>query len=402
MQRFLLRLILFSVIAFAVLELFFRFAVPGSSLPFTEWEPPHWIRLHDPHRNLTGTYSFGRLAEVRGRWRVNNAGWVSTVDYLPLSERRKPLVAILGDSFVEAVQTDVDDRFDSVLLSRPGRAYDVYALGVGGCTLSHNIPLSRYAQERFRPDVVVVVVTRTSLRESMAELRRLPLSYQIRRLVDGGFEELPNVPPQRQNPFFRSVSAMSALLKYLRFNARVELAGLVPGMPAVVAAAPAQAAQPDVAPAQPEVAPAQPEVAPAGSSTPDLREQRARQMADLRTAAVYIVRRIREENAGSEVAFVMDADKSLIYPGGRSWDPGVREAVAYGCAQNGVPLVDLQQPFQESYASDGEVLDLVIDRHWNEKAHRVVAEALAPVIDSLLARRTGPADTSLNASPPLP
>ena len=241
----------------------------------------------------------------------------------------------------------------------------------GGASLSHEIPVSRYVRDAFGADIVIVLITRTSLKQSIAWHEDRPEFYRVVPNEDGTFTEIPNSPPERVNPVVRGVFSLSYLLKYLRFNARVELGGLVPrtlvlGTSRQVRERPQRQAR---APATPDT-----------SAAP----RRGHGASQFRSTAAYLVGRIKEENPGSTLVILMDADKSRIYPGGRAWDPGIREAIEYGCARNDVLLVDLQQPFQESYARDGQVLDLVIDRHWNAAAHRIVAETLAPVIDSLL------------------
>jgi hypothetical protein len=76
----------------ALLEGFFRFVVPASELPHVYFDRDSGILRYDTMGQRTGTFTTGKYAQQRGRWRIN-----SPIDYRrPRSERSKPLLAIIG------------------------------------------------------------------------------------------------------------------------------------------------------------------------------------------------------------------------------------------------------------------------------------------------------------------
>ncbi len=70
-------------------------------------------------------------------------------------------IMVIGDSFVEAVELDVSERFTELLedqLNRLGRAVEVWNMGVGDYgTAQEYLLLKRYVQ-RVRPDLVVLMM----------------------------------------------------------------------------------------------------------------------------------------------------------------------------------------------------------------------------------------------------
>lgn len=91
--------------------------------------------------------------------RVNGDGFLDREHALekPAGTAR---VAFLGDSFVEAVQVELDRKFHVEAerhLRAAGRAVETLAFGMSGCGTSNELSFYRLAR-RYRPDVVAVLV----------------------------------------------------------------------------------------------------------------------------------------------------------------------------------------------------------------------------------------------------
>lgn len=89
------------VAALLTLELVFAIVIPATTTPNIYFEPKDQILRFGVNGPRTGTYTIGNLAQGRAKWRVNNMGWNSDIDYVS-AERGKPLIAIYGDPYVQA------------------------------------------------------------------------------------------------------------------------------------------------------------------------------------------------------------------------------------------------------------------------------------------------------------
>ncbi|MBD0321511.1 MAG: hypothetical protein ICV87_14335, partial [Gemmatimonadetes bacterium] len=71
-----------ALLVFALLsELFFRFVVPAAEFPYPAFDRAFQVLKFDPVRARTGVYTVGLAASPRARWRINDEGWNSSVEY---------------------------------------------------------------------------------------------------------------------------------------------------------------------------------------------------------------------------------------------------------------------------------------------------------------------------------
>ena len=121
--------------------------------------------------NSTINYSRGwKLQSVRHR-RVNNFGFISDQDYAVQDPR--PLIAIVGDSFIEAMQVDYADTAEAQLNRMLGNKARVYSFGAAFAPLSQYLAWSGYVSSTFYPRLLVVNVVGNDFDESVLQLQRL-------------------------------------------------------------------------------------------------------------------------------------------------------------------------------------------------------------------------------------
>lgn len=94
--------------------------------------------------NILYTFSSERFDIVSYK-RSNNLGFLSDVDYHKSS---KPKFAIIGDSFVEAVQVSNSDSLQGLLQQKHPELM-IYALATSGAQLPTYLSYARYAKEEF-------------------------------------------------------------------------------------------------------------------------------------------------------------------------------------------------------------------------------------------------------------
>lgn len=105
------------------------------------------VRRFTPDREFTWSrdWNFSVVNTVR----VNNAGFVSDVDYE--ADAPGPLLAVIGDSYVEAVMVPFRQTCAGRLATMLEPAARAYAFGMSGAPLSRYLAWARHAREAYRP-----------------------------------------------------------------------------------------------------------------------------------------------------------------------------------------------------------------------------------------------------------
>jgi hypothetical protein len=287
----------------------------------------------------------GRLAARRTRWHINDAGWNSTREYRPAAERDRLCVAVIGNSYVQGFHADVDSGLTATLDRQLGDAATVYNLGKSGVVMPQAVRVARYAAHHFDPEVLVLVMTQSSLR---AALRNF--GYRIHNtqyLYQDG--ELRELPPSRYEPrTWLRWPHHSAFARYLYLNA-----GVVRGFGAIRQ----QARQ----------------------RNDPLAEQRHAQERPLMVAAAQeVIATLKAEHPRRQLLFVHDGDRRQMYET-RAEPPPLRASRIWAdvCREQEVPFLDLTAAFWADYREHRQPLDFPDDYHWNRRAMTIVAAEIA-------------------------
>ena len=80
--------------------------------------------------------------------RVNNAGWVNDQDYE--HQDVTPLLAIIGDSYIEAMMVPYEQTVYGRLANTLEGRLRVYSFGASGAPLSQYLIWARHAVEHYR------------------------------------------------------------------------------------------------------------------------------------------------------------------------------------------------------------------------------------------------------------
>ena len=150
-----------------ILEAFFRIVIPASDPPrgfFDEKEKMYSFS----NKKEKGVITIGRFAEIRVRWRINNMYWNYPIDYYPVDDKK--LIAVIGDSYIEASQVNVGENYPYLLRGKLINDYEVYAFGMAGAPLSQYLHISRYVNRHFNPDILIFNLVHNDFDESIQEL----------------------------------------------------------------------------------------------------------------------------------------------------------------------------------------------------------------------------------------
>lgn len=357
-----LLLLLSTLLTLGVFEMFFRWVLPAAQQPLIEYDRAFNIPRYQSDGHREGISTTGRWCERPVHWRINNDGWNSAIDYAPAGDRGKPLVAIIGDSYIDALQVNVGESVADELRRRQEGRREVYSFGFSGAPLSEYLQMSRYVREVFRPEVLVFNLVYNDFDESLREMAPRPYFLQLSQGA-GGLEEAPPKPYEPSR--IKRLAARSAIVRYLWLN--LHLPDLLQSWKA-------------------------PQVDPDRfyGNVDAVELQRHRELVE--RATFDLVDRIRQENPDTEIIFMMDAPRTDIYEGkpGEGRLGWLHQLMRRACERSGCRFLDLTTPFRERYERDHVPFNFPNDYHWNEAGHALAAE----VLDAALNENRAPATTA--------
>ena len=334
------------LLIFFACELFFTYVIPGAQFPYVFYDRNNRILKFDISQPRTGRYTIGKLAQQRARWRINNHGWNSDIDYeTKMTKRKRPLIAIIGDSYVEALQVDVEKNVAADLRNMVHGKYDVYSFGISGAPLSAYLQMSRYVNKYFDPAIIVFIIIHNDFHESLYALNQAVGMMRFDKDASG-FKEI-NGP---YNPtWYRRLIGHSSLARYLWVTLKLDatLFGKKPRPGAVY--------------------------------DEDIDVSLINEHKDeIAGVTDFILRRLRSENPSKKIVFLIDAPRNDIYShaiDNSSLMP-LHRLLKEKCDAYGFYFSDLTGVFKENFASTGIRFDSPYDYHWNALGHRVAAETL--------------------------
>ena len=253
----------------------------------------------------------------------------------------KPMLAVIGDSFVEAAVLSQEDRLEERLNARIS-SLRASSFGISGADLPDYLVTADWTVDALNTQAVVFVISDEDLQNSSVPKRR---GYWFERDAKGAFAMKRNVEFKLRNAIIGSRLA-SYLLYNLKFGPSVVLR--------------------------------------------DLTGKRPRPRTDaisalnLGMAAHFMQEAAELQRRGVTVLLVFDCDRPAIYRGAddvhfESFQPLAREA-----ARLGLPTIDLAETFVHDYRLNRIPFEYgPNDGHWNPYGVKLVAERIAGVLIDL-------------------
>ena len=337
------------VILLILLELFFRIVIPATDPPMGFFDEEERMYCFSNQKE-DGLITIGRFAQIKARWHINNEHWNYPVDYTSVDDRS--LIAVIGDSYIEAFQVDAEEQYPFLLRKRLDPDYEVYAFGKSGAPLSHYLHVSRYVNRHFDPDILIFNMVHNDFEESIHELYPDKTCFmQVSVGDDGSFVETiprPNLN-YPQYTTWKRVVYRSALFRYLDFNLHLrEIRRNIAGI--------------------------------------DDRNFEANIAADkviknkdrIFEVTDHLVSTIRDENSGRRIIFVFDAPKGEVYTDtlDNSRVLWLNEMMKGICSTYDMEFLDLTPLMLEDFRANGKKFTSELDGHWNEYGHEFVADAI--------------------------
>ncbi|MDP4262081.1 MAG: SGNH/GDSL hydrolase family protein [Bacteroidota bacterium] len=338
------------LVIFILLEIISRIFFPGKEAPKSIYDEETHIVKYNRDYGTRGLWTAGKFAQQRARWRINNEGWNSPIDFFTEKKPGVKRIAVIGDSYIEAWQVDAEKAYPNLLGDSLGANYEVYRFGVSGAPLSQYLHMSRYVEKKYSPDIYVFNLVHNDFHESINGLMYIPYYLTIKINPDSSFTEVQPVSPERaynKVPGGR-ILRMSSFFRYVYYN----LNWMEKFKSKKTSA---KEVEMNVA-------------------VKDVLDRKDSLVAVTR----YLIKTIKSELGNKEIIFIMDAPRQNIYKGDLatariSWLNNMAGEV---CKENGLPFIDLTPYMQEDYAKNGKKFETEYDGHWSEYGHQFVAHVL--------------------------
>ena len=344
-----------SIVAILLgMELFLRFFPVSEGLrgvPVNEANP---VYRFSPNRVLRWSkgWNFTLVNEIR----TNNYGFISDTDYDPAA--RSPLLAVIGDSFVEAAMVPYDRTAAGILGRLAGNVGRIYSFGSSGSALSQYLAYAKYARDEFHPDGMVFIIVGNDFDESLMKYRSHPGFHYF---VEQGDGRLVLQRIDRSIPWWKDVLVMPALGQYIVMNLEVgnvverlkhRISSFLGGGRRFVGNA-AAAAEPD-------------------------------RVRDSERAVDEFLLRLPQMSGlpAHKVVLVLDAPRPEIYTPDdlqavqNSYFEVMRRYLIRAASANGFEVIDLEPVFLADYQRRGVRFEHPNDYHWNPIGHEVVARSI--------------------------
>jgi len=345
----------------------FRIILPASDWPYRRTITPqdNVVRYlyKDAPMYATGISRIGFPERYAARYTINHEGWNSTKEYFT-AKKSKKRIAVIGDSFVDALQVNVDKCFAELLERELNernnqQPVEVYRFGFGNSGFSQYLNVLRYVKKKFNPDLIIISIQANDFYTSL---------YGNWSNQDGDFlqfihkgdewEEVQPVPYQSSK--LRLFLKRSAIFRYLYGNLEFRYRTYSLG---------------------------------------DLwrhKDERKYQMnvdiakdlyqMDLnRSLSSHILKEMKNAlGPETKLLLFMDADRDGLYHGYDLKKEKSYQLIAMTrevCESQSVPFIDLTDAFTNDYKKYHQRFDYDIDRHWNERGHAIVAHTLANFLE---------------------
>jgi hypothetical protein len=325
-----------------VLEIFFRLLPVTTGFRFQETiqsEPVLRATLPVVQHSLDWKF---HKAQTR---KINNYGFSDDVDYVPNSH---PIVAI-GDSYVQSLMLPYCETFSGRLGSLlEHENLPVYSLGIPGYSLAGYIGSAEFATRNFQPQLFVFLLTKEDITDSL--LTKTSGSY----FLDSTNLSL-KFHPARPNPV-NQILIKSALMRYLNLHLQFNPTSLI------------------------------------SQFTSHQKTNVVTESLDLNQVSNRLLDYLEQKSTARShnTIFIIDADRDKIYqhqPQPQTSPDNQLSVFAKIAKSRGYRTIDTLPLFISQYQKNHRRLDFKpIDMHWNSIAHKLVAKAVYPTIETKLAK----------------
>ncbi len=348
------------IVTFLVFELIiFRTILIAPDIPMLYYE--NGIIKYLP--NQEGMYRVKN--EIKSKFRINTNGWNSCHPiYREDKATPKYRIAIIGDSYVEALQVDFDKSFAAQLEKLLGaEKHEAFRFGISGAPMSQYLHLLRHEAKKYQPDLIIIVLVHNDFNESYEYAAGVYTSSFLKIKIANGKVVDEILPKRYQKQWYSPIRDFSATWKYLAYRQKINFGALK----GVILNQKREKKKGE-------------DLYQANVRLSDIIKNRSKN--DL--LVNYVFKNIKQyvDNTGADVIIVMDGDRQSIYQGKdtkKLYESGALNLnllAKLSARKNELHFIDLHPIFASAYHKNGKKFEFQCDNHWNYYGHKTVANAI--------------------------
>lgn len=310
--------------------------------------------IHYPP-NSTIRYSAGWNFQIVQDKHANNYGFLSDQDYAPTS---KPLMTLIGDSFVEAQQVANTATAQALIQQQLGKRGRFYGIGIQSAPLSQYLAFADFARQEFQPKAMAFVIIANDFDESLLKYRKLssPGMHLFTSANSGARLQLLEYGGSRGA--LRDLLRRSALVRYLYLTMQLSPDGILKKLTSKAQAAPVRFGGVDAV-------------------------VDAEKLADSRQVIDLFFQYLPQKSGlpPDKILFVLDGMREVRNPAMQqaadsSYFGLMRQYFAQTAREHGYEVLDMHPIFYQAQ-QDGQAVDFIpLDWHWNGNGHKLVADQI--------------------------
>jgi lysophospholipase L1-like esterase len=351
-----LTLVVLSFVCIVLISEFiiFRLFLPAADLPRNQFVDG--IIKYVP--NQKGI--FRKFNDYATAYNINADGWNSRHARYIQTKSNKYRIAIIGDSYVEALMVDYHKSLAEQLEDKLGRdKFEVYRFGISGAPLSQYLQTLRKEVVKYSPDFVVIVLVHNDFDESYKFVPgRYTSSFLKIKVKDGKI--LGEIPPKEyKEGLAEYLVEGSAIFRYFVFNRGVNIDSIR------------------------RLVFREPKYSKIYRANIDITNLDLKRLNNEKVTE-YLMNQIKKVAIQQkfQLLFMMDGDRYDIYKGNNSANLYNKSVLRLNkmakkiADADGIPFIDLQPIFQQDYQKNHIKFNYVHEFHWNEYGHQIAAEAI--------------------------
>jgi hypothetical protein len=206
----LISVLLGTLLSVILLEVIFRLLPVQDSLMTLPVNSTNTVLRFKEDRDVI--WSSGYNFSIVTKKHINNYGFFNDQNYTRNDE--SPLLAIIGDSYVEALQVENKNSMHGILSQNVVGKGRVYSFASSGSPLSNYLAYAHYGTSEFKARALVFVIVGNDFDESLKKYKNAPGFHYFSDSTEG----LELVRIDYQPTFIKRVVRQSALARYLFLN----------------------------------------------------------------------------------------------------------------------------------------------------------------------------------------
>ena len=336
-------LIFITLITFILIEIIFQFLPVSESLQIQAVNEKQPIIHYAKNRTVnvqTGS-NFSHITKKQ----INNFGYATDINFKLKDDKKSSVIAIIGDSYVEALQVTNKKTFHGIL-SQSFQKIDFYPIAISGSPLSQYLAFADFASNLFKPEAYIFVIFANDFDESYYKYKKVPGFHYF---SSNGQLTRINHKPSSIKKFLRK----SAFLRYLHIDLKI-----LPRISYIF--------NKD------------------NYYTPEKMKHPSQIRIDDSLKAVdFFFKHLEKIAQGTPVLMILDANRKSIYEGKKDIDAKRLESIAYKYIKektkkyDSISLIDMHTIFKRNWLKFKKPFDYNNDYHWNEFGHLLVADTIA-------------------------